>query len=191
MMFLAKPPNFASERATSFSEHMNKHTVLKQADLLRKLRPVLETEGAIFKKKSHILAKKATPGQEIETHTDDGLETTHVAKKNEWLVQNQTDAQEQYILTDKAFRERYVRVGPAEHGFEEFRPTSKIVAIELTAERLRALRLPAFFQFKTAWKAEMVAKSNDFLAVPPDFSEIYRIARKEFFETYEPVKSGK
>jgi hypothetical protein len=188
MMFLAKPPNFASERANSLCEHMNKHTVLRQADLLRKLRPVLESEGIVFKKKRHVLAKKAMTGQKIETRTGDGAETTNVAKKNDWIVQNETDAEEQYILTDKAFRERYVRIGPAKDGWEEFKPVSKILAVELTADRLRALRLPAFFQFKTAWKSEMVAKSEDFLAVPLDFSEIYRIARKEFFETYEPAK---
>ena len=32
----------------------------------------------------------------------------------------------------------------------------------------------------------MVLKTGDFIVSPcPDFKEVYRIARKEFFETYE------
>ena len=32
----------------------------------------------------------------------------------------------------------------------------------------------------------MIVKKDDFLVSPLDYSEIYRIANKEFFETYKP-----
>lgn len=34
----------------------------------------------------------------------------------------------------------------------------------------------------------MIVKENDFLVSPLDYSEIYRIANHEFFETYQEKK---
>ena len=73
---------------------------------------------------------------------------------------------------------------PQEGAFTEYRPTGKIVAVELTDERLRALELPPEFHFTAAWGENVTAKAGDFMGGPPDFSEVYRLARKEFVETY-------
>jgi len=35
----------------------------------------------------------------------------------------------------------------------------------------------------------MIVKENDFLACPVGEEEVYRIAREEFFETYQLAKS--
>ena len=38
------------------------------------------------------------------------------------------------------------------------------------------------------WGEKMVVRKNDYLVSPLDNSEVYRIARKEFFETYKKLK---
>ena len=35
-------------------------------------------------------------------------------------------------------------------------------------------------------KEKIIVKENDFIVCPLDYSEVYRIAKKEFFETYKP-----
>jgi len=40
------------------------------------------------------------------------------------------------------------------------------------------------FYFQADWGSKMVVKEKDFLACPVGGAEVYRIARKEFFETY-------
>ena len=71
-------------------------------------------------------------------------------------------------------------------GFSEYVAKGKIVAVEMSSALLERLGLKQEFQFMAPWDEEMVVKENDFLVSPQDFSEVYRIARKEFFETYEP-----
>ena len=92
-----------------------------------------------------------------------------------------------YIVSPKKFRERYVFLREVEDGFSEYRATGKIMALELTPQILRQLKLTDPFHFEAPWGEKMIAKTGDYLATPPDRSEVYRIARKEFWETYEAV----
>ncbi len=145
----------------------------------------MESEGAIYRKKTNILAKEAKGGEVVETVTGDGLETTNEAAAGDFIVQNQTEAREQYVVRKEDFLKKYKPVNkPAGKGFSEYRSTGRIIALELTEEKLRALGLPRKFYFKTDWGEDMVAKEGDFMGGPTDFSEVYRLARKEFFETY-------
>ncbi len=149
----------------------------------------MESEGAFFGKTKNVFAKKAEGGEPVVTLTNDGLETVNTAQKGNYLVKNQTEAAEVYVVEKDAFDKRYEWLNYAAEGFDEYHPTGKVIAIELTPERQKALELPATFHFEAPWKEDMVAKTGDYIVCPPDFSEIYRIARKEFFETYELVKS--
>jgi len=45
------------------------------------------------------------------------------------------------------------------------------------------------FYFIASWGTKMIVKENDFLACPVGEEEVYRIAREEFFETYQLAKS--
>ena len=38
------------------------------------------------------------------------------------------------------------------------------------------------------WGERMVVKSGDYLVAPMNYSEVYRVAEKEFFETYREVR---
>ncbi len=165
---------------------MTKKTVFSQEEILQKFRPVLEAEGEVYHKKINVLAKKAKGGEVVETITGDGLETTNKADAGDYIVQNQTEAREQYIVSEEKFLKKYEPLeAPQEGVFTEYRSTGKIVAIELTDERLQSLGLPREFYFMANWGEKMVAKVGDFMGGPTDFSEVYRLARKEFFETYD------
>lgn len=164
---------------------MSETTVFSQEEILQKFRPALELEGRVYQKRLHILAKKAQGGEVVETVTSDGFETKNEARAGDYIVENQTEAREQYIVPGAKFLEKYEPLEPPQEGiFTEYRPMGKIVAVELTDERLGELGLPQEFQFMAAWGENVVAKAGDFMGGPNDFSEVYRLARKEFFETY-------
>lgn len=147
--------------------------------------PILNEDGIFYKKIKKILARPAKDGEYIATITADGLETVNKSEKGDYIIKNQTEAGEQYILKKEKFEKRYELLEEkTSNEFNLYEPKGQIIAIELTTELLKHLDLPSPFYFIPAWKGKMVAKINDYLACPTDCSEIYRIARKEFFETY-------
>ena len=158
-----------------------------QAEMLAQFRPVLDAEGVVFQKKQNVFAKKAEAQEVITTQTGDGAETVNTAQIGDYLVKNQTAAGEVYVLKASKFAERYEWLGLGEGGFEEYRPTGRVTGVELTPERCETMELPPVFHFEAPWGEAMVAKSGDFIVSPPDGAEVYRIARKEFFETYAEV----
>jgi hypothetical protein len=165
---------------------MSNDTIIAQADLLEKLRAQLRTEGRRCRKVQNVLARRAGSGEIIHTFTADGHETSNEAKEGDYIVKNQTEAGEEYIVGPEHFEKKYAQIGPPDHeGWAEYCSQGRIVAVELTPQYLRQLGLPSEFRFSTAWHEVMVAKQGDFLASPPELTEVYRIARKEFFETYE------
>lgn len=164
---------------------MSNNTILTQSDLLEKVGPAMRANGQPFRKAQNVLARPARTGELIQTVTADGLETSNEAEAGDFIIKNQTEAGEQYIVSSEQFEKKYRPIQEAKaEGWVEYRPLGRIIALELTPDQLEALGLPAEFRFDTTWEEEMVAKAGDYLACPPDYSEVYRIARKEFFETY-------
>lgn len=157
-----------------------------QEELLEKIRPLLQREGAVFQKKKNVYARPATPGETIQTVTKDGLETENRAEAGDFIVRNQTEAGEAYIVPGFKFSKKYAPLRPADDTWTEYRPVGRIVAVELTPERLAALGLPDEFEFIASWGSAMVARAGDFLGGPDSLTEVYRLARQEFFETYQP-----
>ncbi len=158
--------------------------MLTQEEMLAKVRPLLEREGHLYVKKGSVVARPAVAGEEVQTITSDGLETTQRAKAGDMLVCNRTQAGECYLLRSDTFSKRYRYVRSAAEPWAEYEATGRIRAIELTAEYLQRLGLPGTFQFIAAWGSPMIARQGDFLASPEDYSEVYRIAQAEFRETY-------
>ena len=150
----------------------------------------MKSEGAVCKKYKNIYARRAKPGEEVQTITADGLETINRAGANDFVVKNQTGAGEVYVMDKKKFTDRYVFFKRGDDGFDEYLPKGKIIALELTTGVLQQLGLPDEFVFEAPWGEPMVAKKGDYIACPPGGSEAYRIARKEFFETYQPDTEG-
>ena len=46
-------------------------------------------------------------------------------------------------------------------------------------------------KFKASWDEDMVLKKGDMIVTTPDKNEVYRIALKEFKETYREKKDSK
>ena len=44
------------------------------------------------------------------------------------------------------------------------------------------------FYIITSWNEKMIVKKDDYLVSPMEYNEVYRIANKEFFETYKLKK---
>ena len=161
--------------------------MLEQKILLEKIRPLLQREGTVFQKKKNIYARRAQPGETIQTVTEDGLETSNSAEAGDFVVRNQTKAGEAYIMPADKFAQRYAPLYQSDGHWLEYRPKGRIIALELTPELLAALELPNEFEFVAPWGDPMIAKMGDYLGSPENYSEVYRIARKEFFETYAPA----
>jgi len=158
--------------------------MLEQQELLTKIRPLLQREGAVFYKKKNIFARPAQQGETVHTTTSDGLETTNQAQAGDFVVRNQTSAGEAYIVPADKFVQRYVALHRTDGDWLEYQPTGRLTAVALTAERLADLGLPEAFEFVAPWGSSMVAKVGDYIGGPENLTEIYRIARTEFEETY-------
>ena len=167
---------------------MKNQEVITQEELLKLLLPVLKSEGRIFKKVAQVLARKAKEGEVIHTMTGDGHETSNKAGKGDYIVKNLTKAGEQYIVKNQKFKDRYDFQKEEGYGFSRYNSKGKVIAVEMTKQRLQDLGLEAPFHFLASWDEKMIVKANDFLVCQPDFKSVYRIARQEFFETYQLEK---
>ncbi len=162
--------------------------MLSQDEMKERFLPLLKAQGVRYKKTLPILARPATVGEEIKTITDDGLETINVAETGDFIVQNQTDALEEYIVSSKTFEKRYIFMAKAANGYDRYQPKGEVLACELDHDLLENLGMKdKELTFKASWGTAMTLKVHDFVVCPPDFRSVYRIARKEFFETYTLV----
>jgi hypothetical protein len=139
--------------------------------------PLIENSGKTYFKVSLVYAELAIGGEFIETWTSDGLETTNYANSGDFIVQNlQTENLERYVVPPDMFMSRYKFFYWHDNGAICI-PLGKVRAIQYIGEDT---------QFIAKWGRLMILKTGDFIVSPaPDFQEVYRIARKEFFETYE------
>lgn len=157
---------------------------IAQQDMISLLQPKLE-KAPTYEKFTLVYAKEAVGGERIATITKDGVETENTAVAKDMLVKNQTEAKEMYILKPDKFSKRYKQIGEAKDGFKEYQAVGEIKAIEVTPDLLKEAKVTAQeFYFIAAWGEKMVVKEGDYLVSPLDYSEVYRIAHKEFFETY-------
>ncbi len=161
---------------------------LEQAAIVALLTPIMEAEGKVFLKHKTIFARQAHGGERIETITTDGLETYNEAKPGDYIVTNRTEAGERYIISKTKFEQRYQATGQRSALGNEYRSTSQIKAVKITKTLLKKLGLSSPFYFETTWGEPMVAKMHDYLVMPIAAApQVYRIAAKEFSETYSPV----
>lgn len=149
--------------------------------------PLIEGSGNKYKKILPIKAKKAIEGKKIRTTTSDGLETQNVAGKEDWLVENQTGAKEQYLVSEKVFKEKYQLQEALDDGWGVYIPLGKVWGLEFSSSSLPKEIHGKVLYFEAAWGEKMKIQLGDFLVCPLDKSEIYRIAKKEFEQTYQKI----
>lgn len=159
-----------------------------QNEIKQMVLPLLKSKGKTYRKFKKVLARKAKESERVATVTNDGLETTNRAKTGDYIVKNQTDAGEEYVMSPSTFKDRYKYKKRSKSGYCEYEPKGRIIALEVNKSFLKKFKLGSEFYFEAAWGEKMVTKENDFLVCPLGGDEVYRIARKEFIETYEREK---
>ncbi|MBN7810726.1 hypothetical protein J0A68_07160 [Algoriphagus sp. H41] len=162
--------------------------MISQKEILAHFLPLMEAQGKRFRKRSLIRAKKAKPGLEVVTLTSDGVETKNTAEKGDWLVENQTSAKESYLIKAETFEKKYILMHSLGEGWGCYRPVGEVYAYKVSEEDLGKFGAGEVMEFQAPWKESIVVKTGDFLVAPTDKSEIYRVAKKEFGETYEAIK---
>lgn len=158
--------------------------IMLQAEMQNIFLPLIEKEGKNYQKNKNVYARKAQKGERIETVTEDGVETVNTAKEDSYIIRNQTDAKEEYIISASKFEQRYQCLHEVDQDWSEYRSQGKIRALEISKTLLKELKLNDPFYFTASWGERMIARQGDFLVCPKKQKEVYRIARKEFFETY-------
>ena len=138
--------------------------------------PEIDCNGKIYRKYSLIKAFIAEGGEYIETWTADGLETTNYAKTGDYVVQNlYTSMREEYIVSADMMLQRYNFVCTLDAG-GIYKPKGKVKASIYSGEEIK---------FVAKWGRMMTLKPGDMIVTPlPDCKEVYRIAAKEFYESY-------
>lgn len=159
--------------------------MISQEELKELFLPIMKEEGATYHKYRMIRARQAVEGEHVTSVTSDGKETENIAESGDYLVENQTSARERYLVSSQKFGQRYEKQGDEENGWSIYKPTGKVYAIELSDELLSKLDLQDEFQIEAPWGAAEVVRKHDFMVSPLDFTEVYRIARNEFYETYK------
>lgn len=156
---------------------------MNQLEAQKLFLPLIEKDGSMFEKFQKIWARPAIVGEKIITITSDGKETENTAKEGDYVIQAQTDAQEKYIISETKLVQRYVidSIIIGIFGWQEYIPTGTVKAIELHPNQLG---LDNSFWFESPWNELTVAKKGDMICTT-DGIEIYRIARKEFEQTYK------
>ena len=162
--------------------------MISQRALQDKFFPILERDGKEYAKFKQVIARVAEGGEKVVSETSDGVETENTASPGEYIVQNQTEAQEVYIVPAVKFRERYDLIERYEDGRGRYQPKGRVFAVQLTPELLSELGFVSEFEIEAPWGEAQKVKENDYLVTPPDKSEIYRIAFLEFGETYRLLR---
>jgi len=166
----------------SKTDEDQKDTALTQVEMRDKFIDRI-MESPIYKKNATSLVRKAEPGEKIITNTSDGKETENVAKEGDFVVQNNTKAKEQYIISSKKLSQRYIKISDdteKSDGFqwEKYKAIGQVNAIQYRGSNIK---------FKAPWEEDMTLKNGDMLA-STDGKEVYRIALSEFKQTYCKAK---
>jgi hypothetical protein len=162
---------------------------LSQLRLLEQLLPLLQSDGRTYRKHRCVMARRALVGEIVESITAAGRETVNVGHEGAYVVRNQTEAGELYIVSGGAFHERY-ELEQAVDEWSRYRPIGQVIALEVSEHLLARLSVTHPFYIEAAWKELQIATLGDFLVCPLDGREIYRIARQEFDETYVTLGDG-
>lgn len=153
-----------------------------QEEVLALLLPIIEKEGSCFRKFLKVKAQPAESGSLVVTKTSDGVETRNKAKNGDWLVENQTEAKERYLIKEAEFSKRYTLEETVDQ-WGIYQPKGQIIAVRFD-EQLLHQKIPKELVFEAPWGEKMRLRQGDYLVCPMDKREIYRIAQKEFSETY-------
>ncbi len=166
--------------------------VLSQPLVLEGALPRIRASGRRYRKCRQVRARPARPGEEVVTVTADGEETRNRAGRDHLLVQNLTSTGECYLIQQHTFSARYRRVEALDGDWALYAALGEIQALEIDADLLALLGVGSCFRFIAPWGSAQVARRGDMLAAPwPALDEVYRIARREFAQTYRALSAAR
>ena len=165
---------------------------VSQADLMSRVLPLIKTSGQLYKKYQQVHARPAVVGETIVSRPADGEETANVAEQGDVVVRNLTEAKEEYIVPnirkgdeDGKFDKLYSLVEPVDDVWSLFDPKGEVMALEISRELTAQLDVGEEFYVMAPWGSEQLAREGDKFVSPVEkMDEVYRVARKEFSETY-------
>ncbi|MES9971499.1 MAG: tetratricopeptide repeat-containing protein [Candidatus Thiodiazotropha sp.] len=163
---------------------------IEQKDLVQGLKTSLMETGVDYKKYRFIKARPAEEGEEVVSLVASGRETVNTAGKGDYVVENQTGAKELYIVSGAKFEQRYKEESRLDDGWSIYMPQGRVKGIEVDRSVLNLFNQQGSFYITAPWgEAQYVEEGDMFVTSLPlqEDMEIYRIARKEFFETYKSV----
>jgi hypothetical protein len=162
--------------------------IYSQHEIINHFFDLLQKEGKRYAKKSLIIAKKAIPGTRVITKTSDGQRIETTAKDGDWLVENQTATNEHYLVSESTFKKKYQLRQALGEGWGSFQSLIQVYALKVQEKDLAHFGSDTQLEFKAPREKTVLIHPGDYLVIPIDQSEAYRIASKEFEETYVPVK---
>lgn len=147
----------------------------------------LMSQGKLYEKFKHVFARKAAQEETVASVTSSGEETRNTAKPGDFIVMNQTEAREQYVINASKFEQRYEFCSKKDAEWFEYKPKGRVYAIRLTDQVISEKMWPIHFLLTAGWGENQYCAFDDYLVCPPDGSEFYRIDHKEFNETYKEI----
>ncbi|THV56462.1 patatin-like phospholipase family protein [Chryseobacterium candidae] len=184
---------------TEFLNNTFKPQCIKQEELMVKYSDFILKHGKPYYKIKGVYAKAAESSQEIKSVIGGKTETVNYAGKGDYIIKNDTDHKEKYILLKDQFDQRYIPDGnETDHdGYLFYRPVEiPVHAIQLTADNIEKYNLTEFYNvldprkeahIEAQWNQSMLVTQDDYLVLAFDESGIYRIEKEVFKETYQPA----
>jgi hypothetical protein len=172
---------------TDIFDELHSSLPVSQDALMSDVMPLIKAANEKYRKFQKVHARPADPGEVITSTTADGEETTNRAGADDMVVKNLTEAREQYIVGKNKFESRYTPVEAVDDKWTLYAPLGEVMAIDISREITDSFDVGAEFYIVAPWGSEQLSREGDkFVAPLPGLDEIYRIARQEFDETYQP-----
>lgn len=155
----------------------------------------------VYQKSGDMLARPAQPGETVITIVSGAIETIKGTQIGDWVIRNIVvgSSAEMYPISAESFNGRYTILDEENpwtvdgHSWFRVKPSGMIVGGFYTADVSSRMGFSSEgttarpLKFEAPWGADMVLEEGDFLGRPypeVDLTNIYRVARKEFFQTY-------
>jgi hypothetical protein len=161
--------------------------MISQPEFLEFFLPIVKEKGAYFLKKALIRAKKAKPGTNIITKTSEGSTFETRAMKGDFLIENQTSSNEQYLMDAETFEKKYQIEQCLERGWASYRSKNLVMTYQVNESDFDFLGIPQTLDYESPLGKKGTLVPGDYLIIPSDEKEIYGIGAKEFEETYRQV----
>ena len=160
---------------------------IDQEQLVKSLSALLLESGRDYRKFKTVKARAARDGEKIVSTVESGRETVNMASSGDYVVENQTGAREQYIVSGAKFGQRYSEDRKLDDDWSLYSPKGQVKGIEVDRSILNVFQQEGSFYITASWGEAQVVDEGDMLVTPLPLTEkleIYRIAGKEFSETY-------